>query len=93
MASMYTVSTPQLILATVLSALISAGSIVGYTQFKEQQALPQVQTTADGTCVKVLNFKNGEAYNCEDVDVVLRQYKKVLAVDEKPKEKPPEPAA
>lgn len=74
---MYTVTTPQLIFATVLSALIAAGSIVAYTQFKEQQGrqtLPEVQLTLEGNCSKVINFRNGDAYNCEDVDVLLRDY-------------------
>lgn len=77
MSSMYTVTTSQLLLATVLSALISASAIVGYTQYKEHQgrmSLPEVQYSVNKVCVKVINFKNGDAYNCEDVDVLLREY-------------------
>lgn len=82
MASMYTVTTGQLITATILSALISAGSVVGYFQYKEQQArrfLPEVQVSVEDKCVVVVNFKNGDAYNCEDVDVLLREYNKKLS--------------
>jgi hypothetical protein len=79
----YTVKTSQLLVATLLSAAISSGSIVAYMQWKDKQALPEVQQTADGKCVKVINFKNGDAYNCEDVDVVLRTYTKTLAKTDK----------
>ena len=74
--AMYTVSTTQMLVVTILSAMISAGSVVSYQQFKEQQTTPEIQETADGKCIKVVNFKNGDAYNCEDVDVVLRVYRK-----------------
>jgi tRNA A58 N-methylase Trm61 len=90
--AMYTVSTSQLLMAALLAALIAAGSVVGYEQYKEHQALPEVQQTADTKCVRVINFKNGDAYNCEDVDVVLRQYKKVvISADEAKDEIPPKP--
>lgn len=91
--AMYTVTTGQLMAATILSALISAGSIVGYTQFKERQArttLPEVQVTMDDKCTKVVNFKNGDAYNCEDVDVLLREYNKKIVMEPKPAPEPPQ---
>jgi hypothetical protein len=87
--AMYTVTTMQLLTATVMSALISAGSVVAYGQYKDLQALPEVNLNVEDKCVKVMNFKNGDAYNCEDVDVVLRQYKKVLLKEPKTKEPPP----
>ena len=83
---MYNVSTTQLIVATVFSALIGAGSVVSYMQFKEKQGWPQVEVTADGTCSKVVNLRNGDAYNCEDVGVLLRQYREVVVKDVKPKD-------
>lgn len=81
----YIVRTPQIILAAVLTAAIGAGSVIMYQQWKEKQTLPEVQMAND-KCVKVVNFRNGDAYNCEDVDVVLRVYKKVNAGEQ------PEPA-
>jgi len=80
--AMYNVSTTQLIVATVFSALIGAGAVVSYMQFKEKQAWPVVHTSTDGSCTKVMNLRNGDAYNCEDVDVLLRQYRVEAAVPE-----------
>lgn len=77
---LYTVSTIQLLVCSVLIATIGAAEVIAYSQYKEQQVIPQVQVNPDGTCVKVLNFNNGEAYNCQDVDVLLRRYKKVPAI-------------
>lgn len=36
--------------------------------------LPEVSVDLEGKCVKVVNFKNGDAYTCQDKDVVLRKY-------------------
>jgi hypothetical protein len=36
--------------------------------------LPEVYVGPDGACVKVVNFKNGDAYTCADKDVILRKY-------------------
>jgi hypothetical protein len=35
------------------------------------------------TCKNVVNFKNGDAYNCNDVNVLLRKFRKanVIASD------------
>lgn len=39
------------------------------------KALPQVIYSND-ECIRVLNFENGHAFNCADVDIVLRVYRK-----------------
>ena len=36
--------------------------------------MPEVYIDGEGKCVKVINFKNGDAYTCQDKDVVLRKY-------------------
>ena len=37
--------------------------------------LPEVWvSTSTGQCVKVVNFKNGDGFNCQDKDVILRKY-------------------
>jgi len=76
--AMYTVTTTQMLTATLMSALISAGTVVGYQQYRDKLETPQVHVSEAGTCIKVMNFKNGDAYNCEDVDVVLRSYRRFL---------------
>ena len=35
--------------------------------------LPEVWMS-QGSCVKVVNFKNGDGYTCQDKDVILRKY-------------------
>jgi hypothetical protein len=37
--------------------------------------LPEVHLNTENKCVKVVNFKNGDGYMCQDVDVILRKYK------------------
>ena len=36
--------------------------------------LPEVFIDGETKCVKVINYKNGDAYTCQDKDVVLRKY-------------------
>lgn len=36
--------------------------------------LPDVYVDSDGNCVKVINYKNGDGYTCQDKDVTLRKY-------------------
>jgi hypothetical protein len=36
--------------------------------------LPEVFVDMENKCVKVINYKNGDAYTCQDKDVVLRKY-------------------
>ena len=37
--------------------------------------LPDVYvSTATGQCVKVVNYKNGDVFGCQDKDVTLRKY-------------------
>lgn len=85
---LYTVSTLQLIAAAVLQSVITASCVIYYDQYKEKQHWPQVTINANDECIKVVNFNNGEAYNCQDIDIVLRQYVKVLE-KKQPEEKVP----
>lgn len=39
--------------------------------------LPEVHVNAKNECVKVVNYKNGDGYTCQDKDVVLRRYRVV----------------
>lgn len=73
--ALYTVSTPQILAAALVTAAISAGSSIMYIQQKEKALLPEVEIGLDGNCVQVTNYRNGDAYNCDDVKVLLRQYR------------------
>ncbi len=53
----------------VTTCVIFANYIIAYLE------LPVVELNATGQCARVVNFKNGDAYACQDKDVVLRRYK------------------
>ena len=84
--ALYTVSMKQLIINSLLISLVSASLVILFMVAKEYFIdLPDVYKNLDGKCVKVINYQNGDAYNCNDVDVVLRKYhaKKDNSVSEK----------
>lgn len=64
-----------LVLALLIAILAGVFSSIN-TWYIIYNNLPIVQTNSAGECVKVLNFENGHAFNCNDVDVVLRRYRK-----------------
>jgi hypothetical protein len=70
------ISTVQLlVLAVVMSILVALlVSINSWYMFYTQ--LPVVHIDKSNACVKVDNFENGHAFNCNDVDVLLRRYRK-----------------
>ena len=71
----YTVSMKQLIVNSILISIVSASIVILFIIGKEYFIdLPDVYKNAEGKCIKVVNFKNGDAYNCNDLDVVLRKY-------------------
>jgi hypothetical protein len=76
--TLYTVTTKQLTLAVVLMSILTA-SLIGINNYVNQYLLlPEVHVSkADEKCVKVVNFENGHAFTCNDVDVLLRRYRKV----------------
>ena len=76
--TLYTVTTKQLLLAAILMSILTA-SLIGINNYVNQYLLlPEVHVSkADEKCVKVVNFENGHAFTCNDVDVLLRRYRKV----------------
>ena len=56
------------IIVSVAACCLLANIISDYFE------LPEVWVNRDGTCVKVVNFKNGDGYACQDKDVILRKY-------------------
>lgn len=70
----YQVTAIQLFVASLLTGIIAAALVVINIQLKEYLQLPIVISTDDG-CVSVNNYNNGEAFTCEDVDVILRNYR------------------
>ena len=75
----YVVTGRQLVTTTIAIAIFQTicgwfGSVV--VSYLE---IPEIHTSADGHCIKVVNFRNGDGYTCQDKDVVLRKYKLVIA--------------
>jgi hypothetical protein len=59
----------------ILTGIIAAGVDVINTSVKEYLQLPLVVITDGDKCVTVSNFKNGDAYTCNDVSNILRNYR------------------
>lgn len=69
----------QLFVLAIITGLIAGGLVLAHSMYTSYNLLPQVQFAPGGQCLKVLNFENGHAFTCPDVDVLLRRYRKVLA--------------
>ena len=67
-------TSPQLFILAILMSILTATLVALNSWYLDYRMLPNVHVGADGTCIKVENFENGHAFNCNDVNVVLRQY-------------------
>ena len=72
-----TLSTIQLLLLAVFMSLSVAVLVSINSWYQDFRLLPEVHSDKAGTCVKVVNFENGHAFNCNDVNVLLRRYRQV----------------
>lgn len=72
------VSTGQLFSGALTTGFFAAAAVALTYMFLMYLDLPEVQVDPDGKCVKVINYKNGDGYQCQDVDVVLRKYNRVV---------------
>jgi len=71
----FVVSNSQIIITAILVAILTTSLVVINTAVMQYYELPTVIFSADGKCVSVANYKNGEAYTCNDVGLVLRNYR------------------
>lgn len=71
----FQVSTTQLFLMSILISILVTALLVINTSIKEYLQLPIVTMATDGKCAAVSNFKNGEAFTCNDVGTILRNYR------------------
>lgn len=69
------ITNKQLTVFSILIACMVAMMMIGYWQIMDYSYLPTVIKDDAGTCTQVINSKNGDAYNCNDVNVTLRRYK------------------
>lgn len=73
-----TLSTAQLLVLTFVMSILTALLVSINSWYMIWIKLPVVHMDKAGECVKVENFENGHAFNCADVNVLLRQYRKSL---------------
>ena len=73
-----TVTTFQLVLLVLLMSIITTAFGCGFLFYMHNKMLPEVYLNGE-QCVKVVNYENGHAFGCQDVGVLLRQYRVVSA--------------
>lgn len=71
----YYVTNLQLFLAAIVIGVIAAGLVTINNKVDTYLQLPVVTKSSDGKCQSVLNFKNGDAFTCNDVGTILRRYR------------------
>lgn len=71
----YVVSGKQLASMIVTTSILIGACVWFMDAFIAYVDLPEVWMNGDGKCVKVVNYRNGDGYTCQDKDVVLRKYK------------------
>ena len=71
----YSVSGKQVTLNSILVSLLTTGLLVFGFLIRDYFELPEVIKNEKNECVKVINHKNGDAFNCNDVNVTLRHYR------------------
>jgi hypothetical protein len=74
-----TLSTVQLLLLALVMSVLVAVLVSINSWYQDFHLLPEVHTDKAGACVKVVNYENGHAFNCNDVNVLLRRYRKVTS--------------
>jgi hypothetical protein len=74
MTTHYIVGAKQLLGAAIMVGIFTSTAI-GFVMFAlNSWDIPEVHRDRTGKCVKVVNYKNGDGYACQDVDVTLRKY-------------------
>jgi len=80
----YVITGRQVLSTIILTALFAAVCVCLVVIFINYSELPEVWVSPDGKCVKVINYKNGDGYQCSDKDVTLRKYHVVHVAEEQP---------
>ena len=71
----YVVTNRQIFISSILISIIVFCLITINNRITDYFQLPLVMVTSDKKCVTVVNVKNGENFNCSDVDVTLKNYR------------------
>lgn len=70
-----TLSSWQMMALAVVMSILAAVLVSINTWYMDYRTLPIVYIDAAEACMKVENFENGHAFNCNDVNVTLRRYR------------------
>lgn len=74
MTNYHVMSSTQMFFLSILISIISSALIVINIYVKDYLLLPVVMPSAEN-CIVVKNFRNGDAYTCNDVGSILRKYR------------------
>lgn len=80
---MYVLTLRQVVVHAIITAITIASALVAYLELVTYRALPEVNVDATGACVRVINHANGDAFQCQDVNVVLRKFRVKVIENEK----------
>lgn len=75
MGPLYTFARSELVVSTICLAILISVCLFAVDTFIRWMDLPEVHRNSNNQCVKVINYRNGDAYGCQDVDVILRKYR------------------
>lgn len=75
MKRFYVVSLYQAFALSLMSAIFAAAAVFAASAFTYWMSLPTVHVDAENKCLRVTSTKNGEAYQCQDRDILLREYR------------------
>lgn len=80
---MHVIKTWHFFVFTLMSAILGSSLTFGGWMYVQHINTPLVIADQESErCLQVLNFANGDAYNCDDVGVVLRRYRKTYELPE-----------
>lgn len=85
MSKYVTVTYGQMFFLALAMSVFSAILIIINMMYMDYRTLPVVHADINKACLKVINFNNGDAYNCNDVGVILRRYREVVVNEKDPK--------
>lgn len=71
---MYVVSTKQIVIAMAVVIMVITSLIWFTLALFVRLDLPEVYVDETGQCLKVVNYRNGDGFICQDRDVILRKY-------------------
>lgn len=87
---MYLVSWRQILVIILATAALLSAALVSAYLYMQNLDLPVVKRS-QGKCLQVVNYRNGEGFVCQDVDVTLRRYR-VEEASSAPREEPKAPS-